>query len=581
MIPTALTTLLLAFGAAGNGLSEPIRPNHECSRENANRIFNAIHSAGRQWGSSYYHNGFSFFPSTIPRGTLLYHGDSKNKIPEGPEWLAFEIEHAEGFARSRKGRKNDGPPGVRPPGDHKEPGPGKGDPRKPPPANQDEAQKPLEDQDRQELRRRQISPGSENDDGNDDNDELNFRGYLHTYQATRDLNLLYIDGMSAGKTSMGTLDTQDLLLRENSTDQSGPALGEWARALDLCKIAASWGVDGVVRTEAGFEAIFCDFGDGLNLVRMTRTMMPDDKLGDEAMAGFMWARAIGERYNGLDADRLRIDFSSMVSALFFPVNISSSDADRPDLVRLESVSKGELKDIKTYLEGVVRQPRRFTVNWQGVVDLIVGRFAKRMASMSLGSLKADFFIDEIETITATWYDAPPLPNDAPNPWARGDDEVNRTADAIDRCRNHFLLPATIDREKWSAEDELIFTSIDTVMEDICESFFYVRELLYAAAAKKPRDDDEDDKKGRDAMELQVQGAVEAGRATVNRLMNDLGWTIWKQQQPCPADEVLFIAMWPFGFVEDHWNPGCRSVGGLWPPDGEPYWDTNKHFRRGT
>ncbi|KAH7355245.1 hypothetical protein BKA65DRAFT_475702 [Rhexocercosporidium sp. MPI-PUGE-AT-0058] len=38
-------------------------------------------------------------------------------------------------------------------------------------------------------------------------------GYLHIYRTSRPItNLLYVDGMSAGKTSMGTLDTQDYVI---------------------------------------------------------------------------------------------------------------------------------------------------------------------------------------------------------------------------------------------------------------------------------------------------------------------------------------------------------------------------------
>ncbi|KAF7544380.1 hypothetical protein G7Z17_g9994 [Cylindrodendrum hubeiense] len=572
MIPST-ATLLLALGVTLSGASsipagKPIKPNHESSKENANRIFNAIHSAGRQWGSSYYHNGFGFIPAVMPRGTLTFHGDGTNTVPTGPEWLAFEIEHAEGFAQSHK-------KGFRRP-------PGGG----PPPKDGDsDGQKPLsEDEDtRQELRRRDDGPGGGPGGpgggppdggpggGRDDDENKNVRGYLQTYQANRGLNLLYIDGTSAGKTSMGTLDSQDLLLRENTTHHDGGGFSEIPRALDLCDLAGEWGFDGVMRMEAGFEIIYCDFSDGLDLISMTRTMMPDDKLVDNSMGSFQWARAVGERYNGLGGDRIRFDFSSMVSALFFPVNITSSDIERPDLVRLESVSQDDLKVIKTYLAKVATQPRRFTVNWQGIVDLIVSRFAQRMSSMASETLSWQYFITEVETITSTWFDAAPLPDDISLKKKRK--EVNRTADAIDRCRKHFLRPATIAQKEWSLEDELIFTSIDTVMENVCSTLFSVRELLFDASASAPdsysdyQPIEEDDNSG-------LQDATKIGRTVVQRLMEELGWTIWKQAQPCPAEEVLFIAMWPFGKVADHWTPGCRSIDGMRQSRNESYWWMN-------
>lgn len=74
-------------------------PSVESARANANAIFNTIHSATRQWGSSVHHNGVSVFPVTVPEGTLLYHGNAYAEVPKVPEWLAFEIEHSENFAR--------------------------------------------------------------------------------------------------------------------------------------------------------------------------------------------------------------------------------------------------------------------------------------------------------------------------------------------------------------------------------------------------------------------------------------------------------------------------------------------------
>jgi hypothetical protein len=33
-------------------------------------------------------------PATIPRGTILYHGRTSDHVPDVPEWLAFDFEHA-------------------------------------------------------------------------------------------------------------------------------------------------------------------------------------------------------------------------------------------------------------------------------------------------------------------------------------------------------------------------------------------------------------------------------------------------------------------------------------------------------
>jgi hypothetical protein len=179
-------------------------PSLENARANAPHIFNAIHSSMRQWGSSSNHNGMSFFPARIPNNTHLYHGTHTPDAVTGMEWLAFEIERAEMFSHSRRGRPPPGSPG---------------DGRPPPPMELDWA----------ETLDEMCSM-----DG-DDPDIM--KGYLHIYRTTRPLtNLLYIDGMSAGKSSMGTLDTQDLVLRNSSDDN--PAGGDNMRGQELCALGA-------------------------------------------------------------------------------------------------------------------------------------------------------------------------------------------------------------------------------------------------------------------------------------------------------------------------------------------------------
>ncbi|RGP78734.1 hypothetical protein FLONG3_3189 [Fusarium longipes] len=536
--------LLLLQVANGDENTKRIQPDAKYAEDRAYMVFNEIHSAGRLWGSSLYHNGFGFFPATIPAGTMFYHGARQNVTPTGLEWLAFDIEHAENFARSFRSK-----PGRRPP------------PAVPLPDTPKPAQ---EEEDFHEELRRRSDHGTVKDDkiirdksdGPEDNDDVNFRGYLHLYQTTRDLNVLLLDGMSAGKTRMGTLDSQDLVLRENKGDHE--KMDEWNRASDLCKMASEWGFDGFIRMEIGVEVIKCDFGSDLSLVNMMRTELRSHPMRRADLSIFQWVRAVGERYDDIGADRLRIDFSSMVSGLFFPINISNVDPERPDLKRLGAAAMDELIDVKMYLKDVLRQPRRFTVNWQGVVDLVVSRYSKRIALMAYESLPSRHFINELQAATSTWYDAPPLPDDIS---LTEEGSANRTADAIEECRIHYLRPAMLVKQKWSAEDRLIYASIDRVLGTVCNTMFSVRRSLLRAPATETRDD----------MNEELEEAVQHGRVAIRELMSELGWSTWKKPQACAPDEVSTIAMWPFGTEEDHWKPGCRSIKTLQYPNGT-YWD---------
>lgn len=558
MVPKASFSVFLSLFlhiANGHENTERIQPDHKHAEGRAHMILNAIHSAGRLFGSALYHNGFGFFPATVPAGTLFYHGAERNVTPTGPEWLAFDIEHSEAFAMSYRARRGRGRHPIGPPPDK----------------HKSYEEEDLRDEEfREELRRRNENSAANDAEATrdhsgypvDDDDPVNHRGYLHMYQTTRELNLLLLDGMSAGKTYMGTLDSQDLVLREGKGN--GRSFDEWNRASDLCKIASEWGLDGFVRMEIGVEIIKCDFSNGLNLVNMMRTEMRNRTMNDQDLSMFQWIRGVGERYDGVGGGRLRIDFSSMVSGLFFPINISSTDPERPDLKRLGAAPLTELLDIKAYLKDVLHQPRRFTVDWQGVVDLIVSRYSKRIALMAYEPLPSRHFINEVLGATSTWFNAPPLPNDIS---LAEQENTNRTADAIEECRRHYLRPAHVVKGKWSVEDELIYTSLDTVLSTICNTLYLVRGRLLEAST----DPSGLTNKGDGESNEKLEKVVKHGRSMVQKLISELGWSTWKKPQACAPDELSTIAMWPFGTEEDHWHPGCRSIDVVQHPNGT-YWD---------
>lgn len=503
----------VAAGSAAPRPREPIRPNQDSATANANHIFNAVHSAGRQWGSSLNHNGFGFIPVVVPAGTLLHHGALQSDPPKGPEWLAFEPEHAEFFA----GAWLMGPD----PKEAREPG-------------GFVTQKPL-------------SEATNEDEGQ-------VRGYFHTYQATRDLQFLYIDGMGAAKSEMGTLDSQDLVLRENTTGEIPDGfMDELNRANYICELVTEWGFDGFVRMEIGFEAVHCNFESGLHLESAVRTFFRNHKMGPPGMEFFLWSRAVGQRYDGLGGDRMRMDFSSMVSGFFFPINISNTDPQRPDLIRLGAASLEELKDIKDYTHKTMTEPRKFTVDWQAVVDMVVTRWSSRLSAMASSKSSVGAFINEVEAATLIYFEAPPLSGDIS---ATAGQQKNRTTEAIKLCIKNYLKPALISEKQWSPQDKLIHVALESVMNNICHRAYLMRSTLIEAIPESPADVyrikvDENSEK--------LKEAVKSAQLAVRELVEELAWTVWKKPPVCPYGEVLFVAMWPVGNVEDHWTPGCRSI----------------------
>ena len=85
--------------------------------------------------------------------------------------------------------------------------------------------------------------------------------FLHTFVTTRELRLLYFDGQSAVLSAYGTLDSQTALLRQHILNEPGNEFtyNETARGHELCALANDMHVDGIMRMDAGFETLICNF----------------------------------------------------------------------------------------------------------------------------------------------------------------------------------------------------------------------------------------------------------------------------------------------------------------------------------
>ncbi|KAL1852155.1 hypothetical protein Plec18167_005968 [Paecilomyces lecythidis] len=448
----------------------------------------------RQWGSSLDHNGMSFFPATIPEGVSLYHGTYQAEAITGTEWLAFEIEHAEIFASL----ESQTPPSSRPRGDI-----GWSNVAQAPMiVSEDPATQPAE-------------------------------GYLHIYRTRRPQRLLYIDGMSGAKTQMGTLDSQDILLR-NRHNRLG--WDEWRRAAELCSMAQQWHIDGFIRMEAGFEVIKCNFSDGMQLVSANRR--PPKGVPDSKLYELEYIRAVAQRYWDITASRVVLDFSRMISAFFYPINLTNPNSTFAEQPRLVYANKGELTRIKSDLEESLlawsQEERSLsTANWQGVTDLVVSRYAARFRFM-VQKANLDELRFEIDSILNTFIDY-----SSPRP--------NMTA-AFDQCARHVL--SSIDPKTW--QDHLIRAALEVVTSKICDSLFLIREIVNAESIKETKD------------------PISKARAVLKELMAMLRWSVWKECGRCESDRVCFIAMWPDGATEDHYSPSCLNKTELETRTG--YWD---------
>ncbi|BCR87158.1 uncharacterized protein ACHE_31145S [Aspergillus chevalieri] len=334
-VQLASLALLAGFSAAA------IAAHEELTVRNANHIFNAIHSSMREWDSTLYHYGMSFFLASVPAGTQLYHGTGTPNPTTGMEWLSFELAQAILFAKLP-------PPLIESHNPCRAPAHGQG-------------QEPL-------------SSGPEADEES---------GWLHTYAAARDLRLLYIDGLSAAWSNNGTQDSQKRIFLDDTIHES-QIVDEAEAAVEMCRILReTWGdrLDGILRMEIGTEVILCSFERDLKFVRAVRakpikSLDKGNRSKKKTLADLQpdvgsWL-SVASRYHGIGGNRVRLNYDHFVTAFAHDLDIFGGESKkyRPRLEHLESSS---LEPIRQGLETLVmtHDPSDSSFNWQAITDMIV------------------------------------------------------------------------------------------------------------------------------------------------------------------------------------------------------------------
>ena len=452
--------------------------NDELSIRNGNHIFNAIHSSMRQWGSSLNHNGMSIFPAIVPAGTMLYHGRDTNTTVPGLEWVAFERDHAMQFAHQYISQ-NPGRPGK----------------------------------DQQVLSQR-FDP----DLGN----IWSLPGFFQSYKTKTDLHLFYLDGSAAAKSSRGTLDVTDLLLR-NLTNVRLDA--EHDRARHLCQIAREdWNgrIDGFIRMEAGFEIIICSFPNSLELIETQRTeaMFAPDGMIEPTGVYFHWLRAATNRYDGIGGmpKQVSLNYERFFSAYTFDFDIFPDK----ELPRLGGATPKVLHKMREVVRELVDDPETFDnlrrqADWQAIADMIVQKYARPLQNL----ITSQRFRQPVEVAKELNYLLRPFIDTA-----KRDPEHE-----ISRC----VAEHVFDKPSGTAGK-----AIEAVIQRICST------LVKTYWSLRPWDS-ESLKFKNDQDPLQ----------SLQDLVSWLLWTEWKKCKGCDWDEICSIPMFPFGFSEDHIKPRCR------------------------
>ena len=364
-------------------------------------------------------------------------------------------------------------------------------------------------------------------------------GYLHTYVPMHPLRLLYIDGLSAGKTSNGTLDTQDrLLLNLTAGDIGGPMGGEMARAKGLCELAATiWKdrVDGILRLEGGFEIILCDFERHLERVDVVSVTTGERGGRRGPMGGWEYIKAITSRYHGIGGNRVHIDYEKFVSVFGYEGvkglwdNDVQSDTRMP---RLTNVSPADLQKIKDDVTALILEKNWNEDkgrDWQAVADMVVARYSSPLRHIAITPV----FRKDKEALARYLQSLlrPFVDGTARNATV----ETSRcVAQMLPSLPSLSIPPASLA--------PLAHRALHTVTTRICDTLL---TSLSIATSPTPHSS---------FSTVYAEHAVEV----VQELVEWLNWTSWKECGTCSDEEVCFVPIWPMGSKEDHARPRCRG-----------------------
>ncbi|PYH39644.1 uncharacterized protein BO87DRAFT_402667 [Aspergillus neoniger CBS 115656] len=341
-------------------------------------------------------------------------------------------------------------------------------------------------------------------------------GYFHTYRTKRELRLVYFDGQSAAKSLKGTLDMQDIVLRNASLFDGSPAEGDNLRAEYLCAMARDqWDnrIDGFIRMVGGFEVILCSFADNLDVVSILSTYPSRNGDGGSHLS---YARALATRFDGIGGGRVSINYDDFVTMFAYPDAMYFDEQGLPRVVD----DAAKLGPVRAHIDRLVRGPDATTpgINWQNVVDMIMTRYQYRISLALSPAISTHHELRrELHLAIEPFINA----------HAR-----NSTAE-IERCAKQFWVSGA-DTTTVPAQ------AVSRVSERLCSS------LVAGASAE----------------------TYEEGIAIIEHLKHYLDWAVFRECNKCKIDEVCQLPIWPSGSKEDFVRPRCgtglaHGSGGYW------------------
>ncbi|KAF2679862.1 hypothetical protein K458DRAFT_445555 [Lentithecium fluviatile CBS 122367] len=414
---------------------------------------------------------------------------------------------------------------------------------------------------------------------------------LYTMMTTKRLNLIYIDGQSAALTTLGTLDSQMALLQNEVPDdpKENIVFNEGQRAIDLCALTKFLKIDGVVRMNAGFEVMLCNYVQaGVEQLYSSNVTVPGNRGREEDATlphdpnrvppyGFgneyapqnswEWIRSGAWHYGASTTDagsnmetRVQLNLCGFLTYYDpFLRSLSGSHhggARAKDRYqngwglrrghRLLGISHKDIATVKTWLEQITTahpssNQRCSEINWQALTETITNQHRTRareiLATMKKITTPTPENIKPMirkihelsHAILYTYLQYPTVAN------ISAAEARNLT---IMRCSSVYT--GRIESHSLNDFEVLIKESISIVMSELCSwewELFEWSELhttnLFGSTPSNYVND---------------QGLVQDFDQLLNRtesVINWIGWSNWHDcERKCESNELCYIPMWP-------------------------------------
>ena len=324
--------------------------------------------------------------------------------------------------------------------------------------------------------------------------------------------------------------------------------GEFKRAEGMCNMTSTlWEgkIDGILRMEAGFEIILCDFQKHLERTDIVAVSPEERHGGSPGWPGsWQYLKALTSRYNGIGGGRVSLDLDDFISVFAYPYiddlfdNDVQSDYAMPRLQNVKEADRLRVKDDITDM--ILRKDwaeEKQSQDWQALADMVVVRYSK-----SLHYLHSAQEIREDKNTLAVYLKT------LLRPFI---DDTSRNAKLeIQRCIAQLIpiLPTTPQPAA-----PLAHLALYSITYSICDTLLTALSIASSPTSHAS------------FTSVYASHAIEL----VDDLVEYLQWTTWKECGTCEDEEVCYIPIWPMGSHEDHKNPQCRGEadikgrGGYW------------------